>query len=251
MKAADIDVAGVARVQGRNQAVEAYRILLDVLSSGVFAPGMRLPGERQLSARLGVSRSTLRHVLGALGDAGRLHPSPYRGWFVAERQLVHEPNQLRGFSEAARDQGRQATAQIVRCGVRPALLDEAEALGLDVATPVLHLERVRRLDGAPISVEYSCLPSARVPGLELVDLTDRSLYELLRERYATVATRCDYELQAESATEPISTLLDLPEGAPVLVGYQMTYDQNEQCFDVGRQVYRGDSYRFKASLSRF
>jgi GntR family transcriptional regulator len=251
MKSADIEIDAVARVQGRNHAVEAYRILLDVLASGVFPPSARLPGERALSAQLGVSRSTVRHVLGALGDAGRLQPSPYRGWFVADRKFVHEPNRLRGFTDAARDQGLKATAEILHNEVRPALLDEAEVLGLENVAPVLHLVRLRRLDGAPVSVEYSSLPAARVPGLQLVDLTDLSLYELLRERYSVVATRCDYELQSEPVSEPVSALLDLPEGAPVLVGYQMTYDQNERCFDVGRQIYRGDSYRFKASLFRF
>jgi GntR family transcriptional regulator len=251
MKPADIGTAGVTRVQGGHHAVEAYRILLDVLASGVFAPGTRLPGERTLSAQLGVSRATLRHVLGALGDAGRLQPSPYRGWFVADRKFVHEPNQLRGFTEAADDQGLKATAEILRNEISPALLAEAGALGLEDAAPVLQLQRLRRLDGVPISVEYSCLAAARVPGLQNLDLSDSSLYDLLRDKYSIVATRCDYELQAESATEPVSTLLDLPEGSPVLVGYQMTYDQNEQCFDVGRQIYRGDAYRFKASLFRF
>src|SRR5665213_4459996 len=113
MKAASVEIESVERGQGRNHAVDVYRILLEVLSSGAFAPGSRLPGERALAAQLGVSRSTLRHVLAALGDAGKLQPSPYRGWFVADRKFVHEPNQLRGFSEAATDQGLEATAEII------------------------------------------------------------------------------------------------------------------------------------------
>jgi GntR family transcriptional regulator len=251
MKSAEIEIGAVAHVQGRNPALEAYRILSDALTSGAFAPGTRLPGERTLSARLGVSRSTLRHVLGALGDSERLQPSPQRGWFVADRKFVHEPNQLRGFSEAATIQGRVASATVLRNELRAALLDEAETLGLEPSAPVVHLERLRRLDGELISVEYSCLPHARVPGLECADLTDRSLYEHLRDAYGIVATRCDYDLQAEAADAVVSGLLEIAVGAPVLVGYHSTYDQNERCFDMGRQVYLGESYRFKASLFRF
>ncbi|MDQ1716788.1 MAG: GntR family transcriptional regulator, N-acetylglucosamine utilization regulator [Pseudonocardiales bacterium] len=250
MKPVDLGVS-VAHVEGRNHAVEAYRILLELLTVGTFAPGTRLPGERALAAQLGVSRATLRHVLGALADAGKIQPSPYRGWFVADRKWVHEPNRLRGFTEVAHEQGLKASARIVRNELRSASLTEAEALGIDTAEQVIYLERVRQLDGAPISVEYSCIPAKRVPGLETVDLADQSLYGVLRERYGVLATRCDYELQAEPATGPVSALLEVPRGEPVLVGYQMTYDQNEQCFDVGKQVYRGDSYRFKASLFRF
>ena len=250
VKALDLQVS-VARVQGRNNAVEAYRILQGALSVGQFRAGARLPGERSLPAQLGVSRATLRQVLNALADAGRIQPSPQRGWFVAERKLVHEPNRLRGFSEVARENGLEPGSRIVRFRRRLPTLAEAEPLGIDTSTEVVELRRVRSLDGSPISVEYSCLSSTRVPDLEPVDLTDQSLYDVLRERYGIVPTRCDYELQAEAAKARDSKLLKIPVEAPVLVGYQMTYDQNERCFDIGRQVYRGDAYRFKASLFRF
>jgi GntR family transcriptional regulator len=250
VKALDLHVP-VARVQGRNHAVEAYRILAEALAVGQFAAGTRLPGERTLAGQLGVSRATLRQVLTALADAGRLEASPQRGWFVAEHRLVHEPNRLRGFTEVASESGLTASARVVRTRVRPPTLAEAEALGIATADEVVDLQRVRGLDGSPISVEYSCLDSARVPGIEQLDLTDRSLYDALREHYEIAASRCDYELQAEAVKARDAKQLGLPVGAPVLVGYQRTYDQHDNCFDVGRQVYRGDAYRFKASLFRF
>jgi GntR family transcriptional regulator len=250
VKALDLQVP-VARVQGRNHAVEAYRILQDALTVGQFAAGTRLPGERTLAAQLGVSRATLRQVLNALADAGRIEPSPQRGWFVAERKLVHEPNRLRGFTEVARESGLVANSRIVGLRLRSPTLAEAESLEIDTTQEVIDLRRVRALNGSPISVEYACVSAARVPGLEIDDLTDQSLYEILRERYDIVATRCDYELQAEAAKARDGKLLGIAVGSPVLVGYQRTYDQHERCFDTGKQVYRGDAYRFKASLLRF
>lgn len=250
VKALDLQVP-IARADGRNNAVEAYRILLDALTEGQFPVGTRLPGERTLAAQLGVSRATLRQVLIALADTGRIQPSPQRGWFVCDHKLVHEPNRLRGFTELAHDRGLEASARIVRVSRRFPSLGEAQQLRVDETQEVIDLERIRHLDGNPISVEYSCISAARVPGLETIDLTDCSLYQLLRERFDIVATRCDYELQAEGADGDVAEMLGVPVGAPVLVGYQSTYDQQEQCFDVGRQIYRSDAYRFKASLFRF
>jgi GntR family transcriptional regulator len=250
VKAVDLRVT-VARVEGRNPAVEAYRILQDALNMGKFPAGRRLPGERTLATQLGVSRATLRQVLNALADAGRIQPSPYRGWFVADPQLVHEPNRLRGFTEIAQERGLEATARIVRVDLRLPSLAEAESLGIDTTQQVIDLVRVRYLDGLPTSVEYSCISAARVPGLESMELTDRSLYTILSERYGIIGMRCDYELLAEPADRQVSEFLGIAQGSPVLVGYQVTYDQNEQCFDVGKQVYRGTAYRFKASLFRF
>lgn len=241
---------GPASVEGRHTAVEAYKNLLKALDSAHYVPGSRLPGERALAAQLGVSRATLRLVLKALADTGRIDPSPQRGWFVAERKFIHEPNRLRSFSEAAAEQGMKASSKMIRLARRPATVDEAEALSLADGDDVVHLERVRSLDNGVISVDSSCLPAHRVPGLELADLTDTSLYGLLMERYGIIPMRCDYQLQAELATSRIAGLLEMPEGAPVLVGYQTTFDQSESRVDVGWQVYRGDSYRFRASLFR-
>jgi GntR family transcriptional regulator len=250
VKALELQIPN-ARTDGRNNAVEAYRLLLDALAQGHYQSGTRLPGERTLASQLGVSRATLRQVLIALADAGRIQPSPQRGWFVVDHQLVHEPNRLRGFSELAHDRGLEPSARIVRVSRRFPTLNEAQQLGIDESQEVIDLERIRHLDGSPISVEYSCISAAQVPGLETIDLTDCSLYQLLRERYDIVATRCDYELQAEGASAEVAAMLGVSVGAPVLVGYQSTFDQQERCFDVGKQIYRSDAYRFKASLFRF
>jgi GntR family transcriptional regulator len=158
---------------------------------------------------------------------------------------------LRGFTEVAQESGLQAGSRVIHLRRRAPTLAEAEPLGIDTSQEVVDVARLRSLNGSPISVEYSCLSAARVPGLQKGDLDDRSLYTCLREAYDIVATRCDYELQAEAARVRDAKLLGIATGDPVLVGYQMTYDQNERCFDIGKQVYRGDAYRFKASLFRF
>jgi GntR family transcriptional regulator len=187
-----------ARAEGRNNAVEAYRILQEALTVGRYPAGSRLPGERRLAADLGVSRATLRQILSALADAGRLVASPQRGWFVAESRLVHEPNRLRSLTEVAREGGMAASSRALRATVRHPTLSEAEALNIDTDHEVVDLRRVRFLDGAPLSVDYSCLDAAKVPGLESVELVDVSLYEVLRDRYDIVASRADYELATMS-----------------------------------------------------
>jgi GntR family transcriptional regulator len=250
VKALDLEVTN-ARTEGRNSAVEAYRILQEALAVGRFPAGSRLPGERRLSADLGVSRATLRQILSALADAGRIVASPQRGWFVAENRLVHEPNRLRSLTEVAKESGLVASSRGVRITHRQPTVAEAEGLGVDTDHPVVDLRRVRFLDGTPLSVEYSCLDSERVPGLESVDLSETSLYDVLRQRYDIIASRSDYELAAEAVKPRDAKLLAIEAGDPVLVGYRMTFDQHDRCFEVGRQLYRGDSYRFQASLFAF
>jgi len=61
--------------------------LLQTIRLGVLAPGDCLPPEREVAARLGVSRDTVREAIKSLSDAGYLVPrrGRYGGTFLAER----------------------------------------------------------------------------------------------------------------------------------------------------------------------
>lgn len=74
------------------QAVEnrrLYRQIADqiegLIAAGEFAPGERLPPERDLAAKLGVSRATLREAMIALELGGLVDIRTGSGIYVAER----------------------------------------------------------------------------------------------------------------------------------------------------------------------
>ncbi len=69
---------------------ETVERLGTAIKLGLLPPGSRLPAERELCARLGIARSTLRQALGALGESGHLRATRGRGGgtFVAERPPV-------------------------------------------------------------------------------------------------------------------------------------------------------------------
>jgi GntR family transcriptional regulator len=234
-----------------NPVLQVYEILSAALHRRTFPANERLPGERALAEQLGVSRATVRQVLMALARSGLVRAAPNRGWYVTTNRLSEGPNILSSFSDSARELGLTPTTAVHRQQVRAATLGEANRLRLPPAAPVVELERLRGMDGIPIAIDHSCLPTILVPSLDTADLADRSLHEVLADRYGLTATRCDYEVQAQAASERVGELLRLDPGAPVLVGEYTTYDQEERPIYCGRISYRGDAYRFKASLFRF
>lgn len=80
-RAADTVFRPVRPVNAFEETVER---LLQAIHLGVVAPGERLPAERELSARLAVSRVTLREAIRALTQAGFLESrrGRYGGTFV-------------------------------------------------------------------------------------------------------------------------------------------------------------------------
>ncbi|PRX47152.1 GntR family transcriptional regulator [Prauserella shujinwangii] len=73
-------------VRAGNAFEETVERLLQAVRLGVVGAGERLPSERELAERLGVSRATLREAIRALADAGYVvsRRGRYGGTFVNE-----------------------------------------------------------------------------------------------------------------------------------------------------------------------
>lgn len=228
----------------------AYHSLALGLSRGEYPPGSRLPGERDLSVRLGVSRVTVRRALTQLEEEGRLERSAQRGWFVSSQVVGEAPSTLQSFTEMAIARGLVPSAAVLRQLVRPATMEEADQLRIAPAAPVIELRRLRAMDGQPICVDLTVIRHESAEALAEADLTDRSLYEALESLCGLRVYRSAYSVQADAADAELAGLLRIQVGTPVLVGSEVAYAADGQPILVGVNRYRGDAYRFHADLFR-
>jgi GntR family transcriptional regulator len=229
---------------------EAYRKLSESLRRRTFAPGTRLPGERDLAISVGVSRATLRQALGRLAEEGQLDRSAQRGWFVPRQVVGEPPSTLQSFSEMARSRGLTPGARVLGLRTRPAGFEEARRLHVAPATKVVELRRLRTLDAVPVCVDNSVVVLSRVPALEDTDMTDRSLYDTIEEISDVRIARSSYTVRADACDETTAALLEIEPGSPVLVGDEITYDAFGAVILTGTLSYRADAYRFEADLYR-
>jgi GntR family transcriptional repressor for pyruvate dehydrogenase complex len=90
--AASLD-AVFAPVRSQTAFEETVERLGTAIRLGLLPPGTRLPAERELCARLGIARSTLRQALLALAQSGHLRATRGRGGgtFVADPQPPADP----------------------------------------------------------------------------------------------------------------------------------------------------------------
>ncbi|MEN3320390.1 MAG: hypothetical protein V7643_3792 [Mycobacterium sp.] len=78
-------------VRAGNPFEDTVERLLQTIRLGVLRPGESLPPERELAARLGVSRDTVREAIKSLSDAGYLvsRRGRYGGTFLADELPRH------------------------------------------------------------------------------------------------------------------------------------------------------------------
>jgi DNA-binding GntR family transcriptional regulator len=211
--------------------------LADRIAAGRPARGERLPPERELAERLGVSRMTLRHALAALEQRGLVERRVGRdgGTFVAEPKL--ELVGTSALSDQLRALGLEAGARVLHAEERPAGPDEA-VLGARVYA----IDRVRLADGEPVALERTALAAAEFPGLLEAPL-DGSLYDLIRDRYAAVPVRAVERLEPALADAEEAAALGIEAGAPVMRVERVAYGADDRPLERSLDVFRGDRTR--------
>lgn len=205
------------------------------IARGELVPGDRLAPERELAARHGVSRMTVRRALQTLEERGLLRRAVGRsgGSFVAQPRLVRELGTFNGLSEQLRRQGVEAGATVV------------SAVAHDDAVEVV---RVRLADGEPFALERSRFPADRFRALLELDLTG-SLYDLLEDRFGAAPVRAVEHIEPVLASDEEAELLALPPGSPLMLVDREAYDEAGALVETARDLFRGDRIRLVAWTS--
>ncbi|HIY43138.1 MAG TPA: UTRA domain-containing protein, partial [Candidatus Nocardiopsis merdipullorum] len=113
--------------------------------------------------------------------------------------------------------------------------------------PVHHIERMRTADDEPMAVERSNIPVELVPGLEEIDLTECSLYEVLENEYDILLDSGEQTIEAGICDSADSRLLGLPAGSPVLMMQRRSFTRG-QCVELALSTYRADRYQLHSML---
>jgi GntR family transcriptional regulator len=218
--------------------------LLGQIEAGELAPGTRLPAERQLAGQLGVNRLTLRRALRVLEGQGLISRKQGRGTHVAQPRIDRQASQIISFTRGMQRRGFTPGARLVSIEQRPVEAYLAGELRLPLWAPVYVVLRVRTLNQEPVLLERYTLPQRRFPGLERLNLEQGSVFDLLAREYGVQICRARQSLEPMIAMEYEASLLDVEPGAALMLERRISYDQGGQPVEAGRDLYRGDRFRF-------
>lgn len=242
----------------RRSGVPAFRQvaadLREKITSGLLAPGDRLPSERELVDEYGVSRPTVRDAVNLLRSEGLVTSEHGRGVFVRPPASIQRLARAR-LSREARERDRGAfLADAAARGFTPSTSVKisfeqagdrvAGYLAIDAGAEVTVRDRVMRADGLVVQLAVSRLPRAltRDTAMEQVDTGPGGTYARLEERGHRLASFVEH-VGARMPTPEEASLLQLAEGVPVVTVTRVAYGEDGTPVEMNDMVLAADRYK--------
>lgn len=217
-------------------------ILRNRIERGDWAVGMMVPSENAIARDYGISRMTARGVLNSLADEGLLVRVPGKGTFVAEPKIDTASTAFHGIRAQLESQGFQTTTRLLSARHVPATRRLARKLDVPLDATLTLIERVRSVDGNPISLHRSWVPVSLAADLIAADVVGEQLCTILDRDYGLRATTVSQRLESVQIEDDDTNLLGLPVGLPALL-LEDTTSNEDGPYEFSRITFRGDRIR--------
>lgn len=222
--------------------------ILDLLKAKVFQPGDKLPTEVEFCELLDISRPTVRQAFMELINEGYITRRKAKGTYVAQPKIEGVFFQkLISYDEEMRSLQLTPATKVLACEVIAAP-DHCKAVFAN-SDQVFHLERLRFADDQPMVLVNTYVPYERFPGLEKIDFTTMSLYEVMDQQYHTPIVYVDRSVEARNAPAREAKLLEIDLKQALMHVKTIAYDDQDQPTELSVADYRGDRNQFKMRLA--
>ncbi|WP_433325672.1 GntR family transcriptional regulator [Spirillospora sp. CA-294931] len=248
----DISSAALSLTDARRLRADRARQVADVLRrrvlSGEFRSGP-LPSEADLVGEFGASRNTVRDALDLLRAEGLVERCPGVGTIVVSQKYPHGLERLLGLAETLREHG-EVVNQVRTTGLIDPPREIAARLRLPAGEPVVYIERLRRLNGLPLSLDLTYV--ARDLGEPLLehDLASTDIFVLLERIAGQSLGHGEITVEAVNADPHLAATLEAPRGAALLMVERLAHLADGRPVDLEFIRFRGDRITMGGTLRR-
>ncbi len=228
---------------------QLMQLLQEEIEGGRWVTDQLVPSEHELCAIYGVSRTVVRQALGALVSSSLLYRVKGKGTFVAPRKLEEKFVQRSdGFFREMTSRGLNVTTSVLEQGIVVPPPHVRLRLSLEEGESTTKIDRLRSVEGQVLMFVQTYVPYRLCPELSKADVSQGSLYALLRDRYGLAIASGKRLVEAVTAHAPVSGMLEVRSGAPLLKIESVSYLANGQPLEYYDAWHRGDRSRFEIEM---
>jgi GntR family transcriptional regulator len=218
------------------------------IRSGEHAAGDQLPNQRQLAREFGVTLMTLRQALEVLERDRLIRRRHGLGTFVAAPFIDYDILQHQRFATDLRAQGEPVSTRLLASRFVIGDRRVTAALGLGARARVLQLERLRLVDGHPMSLQRSFLAARLGEELVKADLAATPLRQALEFKLGVTIERARETVSAVRLGRREAHELGCRLGAPAFESERVSFAADGQPVVFDRVYIPGDRFRITREL---
>jgi len=226
---------------------KVYLSIREKIENGEYPKGSLLPTESDLQRLFNVSRVTIRKAIELLSSEGYVITQQGRGTEVLDHRTSQKLNYISSFMETLAGRGYTAYSKdsSIERMIPPSRV--AAELEIEPDTEVVRLYRVRMANDKPIAIMINYVKSEIVPDLDKVYSDTESFYHILEKNYGINIDAAVETIGARVAGIFEADILQIAEGAPLLVSRRITYS-NGKPIEVVVSSIVADRYEYSVYL---
>lgn len=228
---------------------QLQQTIIEKINSGIFEENEIFPTEQVIIKESGLSRTTVRQAIDNLVNEGYLEKRRGVGTFVTSRKRNYwDLEKLRSFREEVEMRGSVSSTKLLFIEK----IDSNEKLGKIFGEDIkkfYKLERLRYRDETPVILVTTYVPMNYAEGLEKYDLSNNSLFDILKKDYGVKIGYAEKEFRSNIVDKNDANYLDIGEGAPIQKVDTITYDEKGIPIEYSISRDRGDISVYKVRLN--
>ncbi|MBO0413539.1 GntR family transcriptional regulator [Enterococcus hulanensis] len=214
--------------------------ILSNIENGIYQPHQMIESEMELSAKLDVSRVTVRKGLEELVSDKILSKKKGVGTFVNPLPKYFGFKSGIGFSSEAKKRGLTPSTKLLSLEKVPADTQIAQLLHVPVNTLTWKVERIRYADNIAICYELEFFDAQIIPNISKT-VAEGSIYEYLESEDISFSY-VDQKIVAENATEEFAKYLDVELNTALVNMEVIACLENGKPFNVGFSKYQTKNF---------
>lgn len=225
---------------------EIIRRIRTIIRTNQLTCGEKIGTERALANRLSVTRSALRTALNQMEQNHEIARLIGRngGIIVADGKITRNIDTIESLPDIARRQGFSLKTTVLNATLSVCGPSDARHLQLPPGSPIYRISRLRHLDGSPLSLEQSSLPTTLFPNLLTLPGFGNSLYGTLHDHYDTDVSAAEETLETIEASDEHATLLNIPTGSPIVRIRRDAFDTDGRVVEHAVDLFAASRIRF-------
>ncbi|MDO1604678.1 GntR family transcriptional regulator [Lactobacillus sp. YT155] len=211
------------------------------LSSGKYD----LPSERSLAEKTNISRTSIRKSIKTLEREDLIKKDSRKGMEINKKHTINLLS-----AKSLSDELNIKTDQVSTVVLNNEFVEgNSEIIEfLKTSSSIFCLTRKRLINDEIFSFEQAYLNGELFPGIEKINFENKSLYEILKNKYQTIPEYGHETINVKKSDDFLSSMLNVELQTPLFEVVSKSFDASDQPFEYSTQYLIGSkvNYRLEA-----